>query len=127
MRCAQAGKLGPSLAQLHVAKWTRKGPFQGHPDYPGTTRRDSQNEDDGAIAISLTGNALDYRGGVWKDLTNPDAAPTTVNPVVSENICLKKRVETLIRTAAISEIEVRHLKEEIREAKQILRQLAQVM
>jgi hypothetical protein len=49
---------------------------------------------------------------------------TTVNPVVAENIFLKKRVETLLRTAAISEIEVRQLKQEIREAREILSQLA---
>jgi hypothetical protein len=127
MRYAQRGKFGPSLAELHTAKWTRKGLFHGDPDYPETTRFAFRNDVDRAITISLTGNDLEYREGVWQDLTNPDAAPTTVNPVVSENICLKKRVETLIRTAAISEIEVRHLKEEIREAKQILQELAQVM
>jgi mevalonate kinase len=60
-------------------------------------------------------------------MTNTDRVPTTINPIVSENICLKKRVETLIRTAAISDIEVQQLKEEIREAQEILAQLAQVM
>lgn len=114
-------------ALLDGVKWTRKGAFLGNPTYPETCMRMSPNEEDREIKIKLSRSRLLYSDGVWNDVTNPNNIPTTTNPIVSENLVLKKRVETLIRTAAISEIEVQQLKEEIREAKQILAQLAQVM
>lgn len=117
----------PSYDELQKIRWTRKGPFQGLLDYPDTVRRAVPNEQDRDISIKLSNSKVIYQNGVWNDITNPNDIPTTTNPIVSENICLKRRVETLIRTAAISEIEVQQLKEEIKEAKQILAQLAQVM
>lgn len=118
----------PSYEQLQQVKWTRKGPYQGNPVmFPDTARLPVQNEMDRTFTINLSRNQLRYKNGVWNDTTDTTAVPTTINPIVSENICLKKRVETLIRTAAISEIEVQQLKEEIREAKRILAQLAQVV
>ena len=101
--------------------------YQGLLEYPDTVRRTVPNEQDRDISIKLTNSKVIYQDGLWNDVTNPNDIPTTTNPIVSENICLKRRVETLIRTAAISEIEVQQLKEEIKEAKQILAQLAQVM
>jgi hypothetical protein len=115
-----------SLAELRAVRWTKKGPFHGNPQFPDTCRLMSPNTDDRKILIKLSGNRLQYEDGAWNDITDPDAVQAAANPVVAENIVLKKRVETLIRTAAISEIEVRQLKEEIREAKQILSQLAEV-
>jgi hypothetical protein len=108
-------KRPPTLAGLREARWTKKGIFYGYPSFKGTLRLDVPNHDDRPIDLNLNGNHLFYEDGKWTDATNPDDIPTTVNPVVAENICLKKRVETLIRTAAISEIEVRQLKREIRE------------
>jgi hypothetical protein len=64
------------------------------------------------IDLNLNGNDLYYEDGKSTNAVNPDDIPTTVNPVGAGNICLKKRV-ALIRTAAISEIEVRQLKLEI--------------
>jgi hypothetical protein len=117
-------KKPPTLASLHDVRWTKKGIYQGHPSFKGSLRLDVPNIEDRRVELNLNGNRLSYEDGKWTDETNPDDVPTTVNPVVSENICLKKRVETLIRTAAISEIEVRQLKREIREAREILAQLA---
>ncbi|OHT04102.1 hypothetical protein TRFO_06396 [Tritrichomonas foetus] len=117
----------PTLLELGNVKWTRKGPFRGNLDYPDTVPRSAPNDQDREITVKLSNNKILYKEGVWNDITSPNDIPTTTNPIVSENICLKRRVETLIRTAAISEIEVQQLKEEIREAKQILAQLAQVM
>ena len=114
-------------ALLEGVKWSRKGMFTGNPMHPDTCVRMSPNQLDRDIKIKLSRSKLVYSDGVWNDVTNPENIPEATNPVVSENIVLKKRVETLIRTAAISEIEVQQLKEEIREAKQILAQLAQVM
>lgn len=115
----------PTLNECKTVKWTRKGPFPGNPAFPDTCMRMSPNEEDRDIEINLSRACITYSDGVWNDVSNPQRVPTTTNPIVSENICLKKRVETLIRTAAISEIEVQQLKEEIREAKEILAQLAQ--
>lgn len=117
----------PSYEELQKIKWTKKGMYQGLLEYPDTVRRTVPNEQDRDISIKLTNSKVIYQDGLWNDVTNPNDIPTTTNPIVSENICLKRRVETLIRTAAISEIEVQQLKEEIKEAKQILAQLAQVM
>lgn len=47
--------------------------------------------------------------------------------MVTENLVLKKRIETLLRTTAISEIEVQQIKEEIEEARQIIAQLEQIV
>jgi hypothetical protein len=116
----------PTLAELASVKWTKKGPFHGNIQFRDTLRREVPNQEDRPIELNLNGNLLRYEDGAWDDTTNPDDAPTTVNPVVSENICLKKRVETLIRTAAMSEIEVRQLKQELREAREILAQLASI-
>ena len=115
----------PTLDECKTVRWTRKGPFTGNPVFPDTCIRMSPNEEDREIEINLSRAKLSYADGVWNDVSNPQKVPTTTNPIVSENICLKKRVETLIRTAAISEIEVQQLKAEIREAKEILAQLAQ--
>ncbi|KAK8889391.1 hypothetical protein M9Y10_034137 [Tritrichomonas musculus] len=117
----------PTYEDLQKIKWTKKGIYQGLYEYEDTVRRQVPNDDDRPIKIKLSNSKIKYDDGVWNDLTAPDDIPTTTNPVVSENICLKRRVETLIRTAAISEIEVQQLKEEIKEAKQILAQLAQVL
>lgn len=117
----------PTYEDLQKIKWTKKGIYQGLYEYEDTVRRQVPNDDDRPIKIKLSNCKIKYDDGVWNDLTAPDDIPTTTNPVVSENICLKRRVETLIRTAAISEIEVQQLKEEIKEAKQILAQLAQVL
>jgi hypothetical protein len=117
----------PTFEELQATKWTRKGFFRGNQLFPETLPRTSVNTDDLDVNLRLSRNELIYHGGKWIDLTNTEQVPTTVNPIVSENICLKKRVETLIRTAAISDIEVQQLKDDIRDAKQILEQLAQVM
>ena len=117
----------PTFEDLQKIKWTKKGPFPGSYEYPNTIARNVPNHEDRDVTIKLSNNQIVYHDGVWNDNTNPNDIPTTTNPLVSENICLKRRVETLIRTAAISDIEVQQLKEEIKEAEQILKQLAQVM
>jgi hypothetical protein len=114
----------PTLRQLQAVKWTKKGIYQGNPQFKDTLRLEVPNQEDRPIEVTINGNVLLYEDGAWTDATNPDDVPTTVHPAVAENICLKKRVETLIRTAAISEIEVRQLKQEIQEARTILSQLA---
>jgi hypothetical protein len=117
----------PTYEALQQVRWTRKGLFRGNPSFPETVPLRSLEPSDRDIEITLTRNDLVYHNGKWNDLTNTDRVPTTINPIVSENICLRKRVETLIRTAAISDIEVQQLKQEIQEAQEILAQLAQVL
>ena len=119
-------KPDPTIDELRPLKWTRKGIFKGSNEYPDTLPRGVINDKDREIRIELSHNKMIYQDGVWNDITNPNDVPTTVNPIVSENICLKRRVETLTRTAAISEIEVQQLKAEIKEAKEILAQLEQL-
>jgi hypothetical protein len=114
----------PTLRELQGVRWTKKGIYQGNPQFRDTLRLDVPNQEDRQIEVSINGNVLLYEDGAWTDATNPENVPTTVHPAIAENICLKKRVETLIRTAAISEIEVRQLKQEIQEARTILSQLA---
>jgi hypothetical protein len=117
----------PTLEQLKKLAWTKKGQYQGDrarpAAFPDTCPRAFINKDDREITIKLTGSGLRYKDGLWNDNTDGAAIKAAQNPVLAENTVLKKRVETLIRTVAISEIQVRQLKEEIREAKQILTQL----
>lgn len=115
----------PELAELRGMKWPKKTTFSV-PELPGTYPRVNITPDNEGFGVSLSNNKIVYDRGQWVDLSNPGEKPTTTNPIVSENICLKRRVETLTRTAAISEIEVQHLREEIKEARAILAQLTQL-
>ena len=118
----------PTLSEMREVKWTKKGAFRGSSNFPETLPRSTPNFEDRSFQINLTGNCLAYENGSWNNVTpSPDSEVVSTDPLISENICLKKRVETLIRAAAISEIEVQQLKEQIREAKQILAQLAQII
>ena len=114
-----------TLEELRNTKWPRKSAFST-PSLPGHFPRADITPDNEGFSIKLSNNQLNYVGGKWVDASNHDSVPTTVNPIVSENTCLKRRVETLTRTAAISEIEVQRLKADIKEAKEILAQLEQL-
>ena len=106
-------------------KWPKKSAFAGK-GIPGYYPRANITPENEGFSIKLSNNVLQYEAGLWNDASNPESVPTTTNPIVSENIVLKRRVETLTRTAAISEIEVQQLKAQIKEAKEILAQLEQL-
>ena len=114
-----------TLQELKATRWPKKSPF-GTARLPYHFPRENITAQNEGFTIKLSNNVLEYQAGLWNDTSNPEAIPTTTNPIVSENIVLKRRVETLTRTAAISEIEVQQLKAEIKEAKEILAQLEQL-
>lgn len=114
LKCA---KDHPTLPELRQYCWKKKA-------LTGTFPRGRISPDEQGFSIHLNRNEIEFsNNGKWVDETNPEAVPTTTNPIVSENRILRQRVETLTRTAAISEIEVQQLKAEIAEAEQILEQL----
>ena len=115
-----------TLAELRGTRWPKKSAFGGGGRLAGHFPRENITAQNEGFSIKLSNNVLEYDAGLWNDASNPEAVPTTTNPIVSENIVLKRRVETLTRTAAISEIEVQQLKAEIKEAKEILAQLEQL-
>ena len=80
-------------------------------------------DDNKNIKLNFYKNKIIYSNGKWIDVSNPNENPTTTNPLVSENITLKKRIEALTRTAAISFLEVEQLNKKIKEAEEILAQL----
>ena len=103
------------LSDLRQIKWTKRD------SYPAIN-----NIDSASFSIKLSKNTILYEKGQWVDMSNPLEKPTTINTLVSENEVLKRRIDTLTRTAAISYIEVKRLKEEIEEAKHILEQLSKI-
>ena len=78
--------------------------------------------DGGDFNIQLSSNLLSFSASSskWHDITPTGSKESAEDPLITQNICLKKRVEALKRTAAISYIEVQQLEAAIKEGESII-------
>lgn len=116
-------RFGPTFDQLKEVRWTKKGRYRGNFNYPETLERKIDDPVKTYI-MKLGKTEFILENGYWNVIVNEDGVKHSTNPIIEKNTVYKQRIQALIRTAAISEIEIHELKEKIKEANEILTQLA---
>lgn len=78
------------------------------------------------LTSTLTLNQIAYTQDGWIDCTNEKYAMSFVHPILALNFNLKQRSQLLVQLISESEYEIQQTKAEIREARDIIKQLEEM-